>query len=178
MANKKSRVGIGLVAAGAAFGVAAMISAATAPTARADDYTDLVHLVDENLASGQAAFTISSADFGSGDSSDGLAAFFSGVNDDFLSTSNNALAITVEALTGEPLNYGDGEWNLATESDFAQAVADAQYYFADGEGFFSNAASLLSSGDYGGAAFYDGEGLDYTAVVPLEVLILGGVASL
>jgi hypothetical protein len=178
MPNNKSRVGIGLVAAGAAFGLAALMSGATAPTARADDYTDLIHLVDENLASGQAAFTIASTDFGSGDSSDGLAAFFSGVDDDFLSTSNNALAITVEALTGESLNYGDGEFNVLTEPDFATALGDAQYFFGQGESFFSTAASLLSSGDYGGAAFYDGLGLDYTAVIPLEALILGGAASL
>jgi hypothetical protein len=178
MANKESRVGIGLVAAGAAFGVTAMMSAATAPTAHADDYTEILHLVDENLASGQIAFTSASADFGSGDFSDGLGAFFNGVNDDFLSTSTNALTGTVEALTDETPNYGDGDWNLGTESDFAQAVADAQYYFGDGEGYFSTAASYLASGDYGGAAFYDSLGLDFSAVVPLEELVLGWAASL
>jgi hypothetical protein len=178
MPNKKSRVGIGLVGAVGAFGVAAMMSGAAAPTARADDYTDLIHLVDENLASGQAAFTLASADFGSGDSSDGLAAFFSGVNDDFLSTSNNASAITVEALSNEPLNYGAGDWNVPTELDFAHALSDAQYFFGQGEGFYNTAASLLSSGDYGGAAFYDGYGLDYSAILPLETLILGAAASL
>ncbi len=180
MDNKRSRTEIlvGLGAAAACFGVAAMMSAATAPAARADDYTDLVHLVDENFTDGQAAFTIATTDFGSGDSSDGLAAFFSGVNDDFLSATNNASTITVEALTGEPLDYGAGPFNIPTEPDFANALADAQYFFAQGEGFFSTAESYLSSGDYGGAVFYDGLGLDYTAVIPLEALILGGVASL
>ena len=180
MDNKRSRTEIlvGLGAAAVCFGVAAMMSAATAPTARADDYTDLIHLVDENFTSGQAAFTIASTDFGSGDSSDGLATFFSGVNDDFLSAPNNALTITVEALTGEPLNYGAGDWNVPTEVDFAHALGDAQYFLGQGESFYSTAESLLSSGDYGGAVFYDGFGLDYTAILPLEALILGGAASL
>ena len=98
MANKKSRVGIGLVAAGAAFGVAAMMSAATAPTARADDYTDILYAYNEALSFGQTAFTTASADFGSSDFSGGLAAFFNGVDDDFLSAPNVITSGAVEAL--------------------------------------------------------------------------------
>jgi hypothetical protein len=37
---------IGVAAAAGAFGAAAMMSAATAPTARADDFTDVINAVD------------------------------------------------------------------------------------------------------------------------------------
>jgi hypothetical protein len=37
---------VGVAAAAGAFGVAVMMSAATAPTARADDFTDVISEVD------------------------------------------------------------------------------------------------------------------------------------
>src|ERR1700689_2795012 len=76
MDSNRSRTGVlvGLAAAAGAFGVAAMISAATPPTARADDFTDIVNAVEAELAFGQAAFTTASTDFGSSDVTDGLQA--------------------------------------------------------------------------------------------------------
>jgi hypothetical protein len=179
MTDTRSRSGIlvGLAAAVGAFGASAMMSAATSPTAHADDYTELINSLNEDFSFGQTAFTAASADFGGSDFPGGLAAFFTGVDDDFLSTSNNVLTATVDALTGEPFGAGAIEWNISTEPDFTQALSDAQYYFNQGQGFYSTAASDLTSGDYSDAAIYDSYGLDYSAFVPLETLILGGVAS-
>ena len=179
MGDTRSRSGIliGLAAAVGAFGAAVMMSSVSAPTARADDYTELINSLNEDFSFGQTAFTAASADFGGSDFPGGLAAFFTGVDDDFLSPSNNVLTATVDALTGEPFGAGAIEWNISTEPDFAQALSDAQYYFNEGQNFYSTAASDLSSGDYNDAALYDGYGLDYSAIVPLETLILGGAAS-
>jgi hypothetical protein len=51
MDNNRSRTGVlvGLAAAAGAFGVAAMMSAATAPTARADAFTDMIHTFSVSL---------------------------------------------------------------------------------------------------------------------------------
>jgi hypothetical protein len=58
MDSNRSRFGmlIGLGAAAGAFGVAAMMSAATAPTARADAYSDIISAVDGDFAAGEAEF--------------------------------------------------------------------------------------------------------------------------
>ena len=52
MDSNGSRTGVlvGLAAAAGAFGVAAMMSAATAPTARADEFSDIVNGVEAELA--------------------------------------------------------------------------------------------------------------------------------
>jgi hypothetical protein len=56
---------ISLGAAAGAFGIATMISTATAPSAHADDYSDIVSAVEADFAAGQADFTTAEADFGS-----------------------------------------------------------------------------------------------------------------
>ncbi len=86
MDNNRSRSGVlvGLAAAAGAFGAAAMMSAATAPTARADDFTDIVNAAEGELAFGQTAFTTAFTDFGSSDVTDGLQALVNGSYDDLL----------------------------------------------------------------------------------------------
>jgi hypothetical protein len=179
-AAMRSRAGVlvGLAAAAGAFGVAAIMSAATAPTARADDYTELINSLNEDYGFGQTAFTAASADFAGSDFSGGLAAFFSGVNDDVLSPSDDVLIATADVLSGEPFGAGAIAWNIGAEPDFAHALSDAQFFFTEGQSFYSTAASDLTSGDYSDAAAFDGYGLDYSAILPLEALILGGAASL
>src|ERR1700677_2547620 len=78
MDSNRSRVGmlIGLGAAAGAFGAAAIMSADTAPTARADDFTDVINAVDAAYSSGQIEFGIADTDFGGSNINDGLAAFF------------------------------------------------------------------------------------------------------
>ena len=111
MDSNGSRTGVlvGLAAAAGAFGVAAMMSAATAPTARADDFTDIVNGVEAELAYGQAAFTTAFTDFGSSDVTDGLQALVNGSYDDLVGAPDSLYIGTVEALTNEtvvPAGYG------------------------------------------------------------------------
>jgi hypothetical protein len=56
---------IGLAATVGTFGVAAMMSAATAPTARADDFSNIINAIDGDFTAGQADFTAAVSDFGS-----------------------------------------------------------------------------------------------------------------
>src|SRR5579872_7364819 len=92
---------IGLGAAAGAFAAAAMMSAAGTPTARADSLTDLLNAVNGDLTLGQADFTAASGDFASSHLGDGFAAWFAGLDNDFVSTSDNILAGSVALLTNE-----------------------------------------------------------------------------
>jgi len=58
MDSNRSRFGmlIGLAAAAGAFGVAVMMSAVTAPTARADDFSDVISAVDGDYTGVAASF--------------------------------------------------------------------------------------------------------------------------
>jgi hypothetical protein len=106
-----ARMLIGLAAAVGAFGFAATMSAATAPTARADDFTDVINNADANLAAGQADFRVAATDFSSSDVSGGLAALIDGLDDDFVSPPEQLYIGTVEVLTNAPVyNEVNSSW--------------------------------------------------------------------
>ena len=69
----RSRILVGLAATAGAFGAAAIMSAATAPTARADDFSDIISAVDGDFTQGSNAFASALADFGSNDINQGRA---------------------------------------------------------------------------------------------------------
>ena len=168
---------VGLGAAVAAFGAATMLSAATAQTARADDFTDIINAVNGDLTIGQGEFGTAFLDFGSNHVNDGLAAFFAGVDDDFWSTSTNLEVGTVEALTGSGIN-GSIAVSVTPPTDFADAVTTAESLFAIGQADFTDAATALSGGMYANAAIDQALGSLYTFDLPSQVLFIGGLESL
>jgi hypothetical protein len=174
----RSRTGLltALAAAAGAFGAAAMMTTATAPTARADVYSDIIASVDGDLTDGQAAFTTASADFASNQLANGLAALIDGFNDDALSAPANLLVGSVEALTNETITGSEG-WGLSAPSSFSEALTDAETIFTEGEGYFTSAATDLAGGEYGQAVLLDSFGADFVSIVPLEELLLGAAVS-
>jgi hypothetical protein len=177
MTDMRSRSGIlvGLAAAVGAFGAAAMMSAATAPTARADDFTDVINAVDTDLTFAQADFTEASGNFSAGDVNVGLAQFLSGVDNDFIAAPDNLYIGTVDLLTNEPV-ADSIEIGLYPESDFTSGLADAHTLFADGETDFTTAVTDLSSGDYAGAADLGALG-SFDDIAGVQELLEGVVAS-
>jgi hypothetical protein len=177
MTDMRSRSGIlvGVAAAVGAFGAAAMMSAATAPIARADDFTDVFNVVDSDFTAGQADFSSAFTDFGSSDVNDGLAALFSGVDADFVIAPDNLYIGTLDLVANQSVTGVSAEF-VPPESSFASGLGEAEFIFSDGESFFTQGATALSSGDYAGAAFADGFGSFYDAVA-LQVLLEGVVAS-
>jgi hypothetical protein len=175
--SHKSRTGvfIGMAAAGA-FGAAAMMSAATAPTARADDFSDIIAAVEGDYTNGSTAFTTAETDFGSNELAPGLAAFFDGVDDESLSAPDNLLVGTVEALTNETITPSIS-WDYGVPTSFSDALSEEQLIVTSGEGFLADASTALSSGDYGSAAYYDLIGSQDLLVGPLQELLLGVAAS-
>jgi hypothetical protein len=168
---------IGLAAAAGVLGGAAVTSASTAPTARADAFTDIVTYVDADFADGQYGLTTAFSDFSSGDFATGLASLFEGVDDDFLAAPDNLLIGTVEALEGEPLG-GPLPFDLG-ELNFAGGLADAEDQFSYAvTSDFGDIPTELAASDYGSATYDLLLGAEYASVVPLEDIILGAAASL
>jgi hypothetical protein len=168
---------VGLGAAVAAFGTATMLSAATAQTARADDFTDIINAVNGDLTFGQGEFGTAFLDFGSNHVPAGLASFFSGVDDDLWATSTNLQVGTIEALTGSGIN-GSISVSVPVPADFADAVANAESFLAVGQADFADAATALSAGMFANAAIDQALGSLYTFDLPSQVLFIGGLESL
>jgi hypothetical protein len=172
----RSHLPVGLVITAGAIGAAAMLSAATAPTARADDFTDVINAVDADYTAGQTEFGIADTDFGSSDVNDGLAALFSGVDDDFVGAPNNLYIGTLELLANDTVT-GSLAVSIPTESDFTSGLTAAESLLGVSEAASTTAATDLFSGDYVGAATEDYVVSLYD-VASLQVLLEGVVASL
>lgn len=177
--SHKSRTGlsIGLTAAAGVVGAAAIVAAATAPTARADDFSPVINAVDVDFATATTDFNSAYSDFGSSELGPGFASFLDGVNDDLLAAPQNLLVGTVEVLDNEsvapPLT-----WNFVPEATFAGGLSQAESDFTEGEAYLNAITTALTGGEYGSAT-YDGVlGFDLVSIAPLEDLFLGSLASL
>jgi hypothetical protein len=168
---------VGLGAAAGAFGAAAMMSAATAPTARADDFTDIINAVDGDLTAGQSEFATAFTELSSNMVPAGLASFFAGVDDDLWAAPTNVELGTVEALTGSGINGSFGVF-VSTPTDFSDAVTLATSTFSQGEADFADAATALSSGDYVTAVTDEALGSLFTVDTPAQLLLIGGAEAL
>jgi hypothetical protein len=177
VSDTRSRSGIlvGLAGAAGAFGAAAMMSAATAPMARADDFTDVINNVDTVLNAAQTDFTNAFTDFGSSDVNDGLAEFFSGVDNDFVTAPGTLEVGSLELLANDPLS-GPIDIVIPPETTYASGLAEAENIFSVGQAWFSDVPTELSSGDYATAVDSDVLGSFYD-VASLQILLEGVVAS-
>jgi hypothetical protein len=167
---------VGLGAAVGAFGVAAMMSAATAPTARADDFTNIINAIDGDLTIGQTDFTAAFMDFSS-NVPEGLNGFFSGVDEDLWAAPTNLEVGTVEALLGEPISSSIGV-DVGLPVDFSSAVTEAQTEISAGEAEFTAGATALASGDYATAVYDDALGSLLAFDVSGQLLLIGGAEAL
>jgi hypothetical protein len=181
MSDTRSRSGIlvGVAAAAGAFGAAAMMSAAVAPTARADDYTEIVANIDTLLSDGQNAFTAADTDFAGNEIAAGLQSFFNGVDDDSVGVPDTALLGTLQALAGDaiegPSNFDFN--STAAPADFADAVSEAQGTYTLGEDYFNDAAASFFSGDYVDAFRVAEFGSIDAFVYPAQLLFVGAVEA-
>jgi hypothetical protein len=173
-----TRVGpLGLAAAAGALGLAATIAAAGAPTARADAFTDIINGVEDDFAYGQASFSDAFAELGSGDVGNGLAAFFSGVDDDLVGAPDSLYIGGVDALTNEPV-LGSFSFDLVFPGDFTAALTEVQSFVSIGEGYLTSAATEFAAGDFADAASNSALGSDYLFDIDPQILLMGAVDSL
>jgi hypothetical protein len=178
IAGTRSRAGtmLGLAAAAGAFAAAATTS--TSATARADDFTVIIDDIQADVVDGQSAFATAAAGFGGGDVPGGLAAFLDGVDDDFVAVPYNLDIGTLDALSNQPVAASLPFNGLGAPTSFADAVLDAEQSVISGRSDFSEAATLLSQGDYAGAGELDALGSIFTIDVPVDQLLVGAVEAI
>jgi len=174
-----TRLLIGLMATAGAFGVAAMMAAATAPSAHADDFTEILDDVQVLTAAGQSDFGGAATDFGSGLSGapEGLVSLFAGLNNDEL-VPDQLLYGSVEALLSDPITQIGPVTALSPELDLASGLADAESSFESGASYLEAIASALSGGDYLTAASDYIDGTYYAFQLPGELVLSGAIDQL
>jgi hypothetical protein len=168
---------VGFGAAMGAFSAAAMMSAVSAPTARADDFTDIINIVGGEFATGQSYFELGATDFGSADVPDGLAALISGVDNDVFATSDSILIGTAQALTNEPLDPVQDTFAFEVIAS-PNLLTDFIGYFGMGESYLTAGAEALSAGAFGDGIGDVLVGSEYVSIFSAEALLVGGLDSL
>jgi hypothetical protein len=157
---------------------AVLTATAAAPAARADDpFTDIVSAVQGDFTLGQEAFELANTDFGAGDITDGLTAFYNGLDEDLLSVPNNLLQGSLAALLGEPID-SSYTWDIPIPADYNDAVIVAPTLELIGFGDLSTAAADLAGGDIAGALDSTLTGFDYLTVIVPELFVVGSAAGL
>jgi hypothetical protein len=162
--------------AGAAVAVA-LSQLATAPTARADDFTDVFDNVQFVIGQGQGQLAAAAADFANSEPANGLSMAIAGVDNISVAAQEDAFAGTIDALLGHtPSETFFGLFPSGL--DLATAMADAQAAISEGQSIFADALT-----DFGNADFVDGLALAVDAsndinVLAPDFLLLGFVDSL
>jgi hypothetical protein len=149
MGRKSTRaMFVGLSAAAGAFAAAAMMSAATAPTARADDpYTDILTDIQAEETAAAHAFTTASTDFATNaDSPAGLTQLFIGLDDDLLGVPEDLHVGLVDALTNATvIPASDFEISFATPASLTASVTEANNFYTEGNTLATDIVSLPSN---------------------------------
>jgi hypothetical protein len=180
MGHTRSRAMLaGLGAAAGAFAAAAMISAATAPTARADDpYADIIADVQAEFAAGQTALGEAATDFSNGDTGDGLTQLFIGLDDDFVGVPDDLEVGTTDALTNATvIPASDFEFNFANPETLTAAVTEAQNFYTEGNNLATTIASLPPT-DYADTALDNALSTAYQWILPGQIELIGELESL
>jgi len=176
-ATRWGRLLTGLGAAAGAVATAALMSAAGTPTARADDFSDIINVVDEDLATGQADVTAAFSYFADAQPVQGIAALLSSLNMDSVSTSDNFLAGSVALLTNGTVP-NELDLSVADPGTFAGAVTVAQLDISIAQTIAGGLPDLLARGDYTTFTFDSLIASDFAGLLPADVLLLGGLDSL
>jgi hypothetical protein len=154
------------------FGAGAVVAVAlsqlaTAPTAHADDFTDVFDNVQFVIGQGQGQLAAAAADFANSEPANGLSMAIAGVDNLGVAAEEDALAGTIDALLGHTpyeTSFGLFPSGLAT-------ISEGHIIFAD------------ALTDFGNADFVEGLALAFDAsndinVVAPDLLFLGLVDSL
>jgi hypothetical protein len=180
MGSTKSRAGVlvGLGAAAGVFGVAALMSAATAPAARADDFTDVVNTIEGVVAGAQADFSQAATDFGGSNVTGGLTLLLDGTDSYLVGVPDDLLVGAVDVVTNDPVQLPIDYFALTPPTDFSDALSDAQTDFTGGLTELSNGAEDFFGGDFGYGAYVETYGSVFAFVIPADELLIGAVEAL
>jgi hypothetical protein len=184
MGQKRSRaVLVGLSAAAGAFAAAAMISAAVAPTARADAYADILADIQAEEADANTAFANAATDFASNNEAAGLTQLYIGFDDDVFGVAEDLHVGLVDALTNTPVipasdfnfaHLADSP-SFATPTSDTQSITEAQSFYTEGV-TLANDINSLPSTDYALIAFDNALSQVDQWIVPTQIETIGLLA--
>jgi hypothetical protein len=174
MGHESSRaVALGLGAAVGAFAAAAMMSAATAPTAHADDFSAIIADIQAEETAPATAFTTEAT---YGDTPAGLTQLFIGLDDDLLGVPNDLEVGTVDALTGATvIPASDFEISFATPASLTAAVTEANTFYVEGNTLATTILSLPST-DYAETALDNALSTIDQWILPDQIQLIADLA--
>ena len=181
MGQKRSRaVLVGLGAAAGAFAAAAMISAAVAPTARADDFSDILANIEAEQAAAQADFSAASAEFATGTAGvpAGLTDSFEGLDDDTFGVADDLNTGLLDSVYNVPVAADPFEFTFATPANDTAAVTEAQAIYTIGNNDMTTEATDYSNGDYTDGLLSQDLGDINFAIIPDQIQFVGAVEEL
>jgi hypothetical protein len=174
MGHRSSRaVALGLGAAVSAFAAGAMMSAATAPTAHADDFSTIIADIQAEEAAAATAFSTAFTD--GYDTPAGLTQLYIGLDDDLVGAPDILHVGTVDALTGAtlPANLAsDFEVSFATPTSLATATTEAQGFYTEGVALSTTILGLPTT-DYADTALDNALSYLDQFVLPDQILSIG-----
>ena len=94
---------VGLSAAAAALGAATIVSAISAPTARADDFSTILADIQTTEGIAASAFTTAATDFSTGNTAAGMTQLFIGLDDDMIGVPDELRVGLVDLSTSSNL---------------------------------------------------------------------------
>jgi hypothetical protein len=160
----------------AAAGIAALGPLASAPIARADDFTDILNDEVAVIDAGYADLPSAATDFAGADFPDGLEQSLWGVDDFLISPEELAVIGGVDALTGSPVIAAvDFEFgaNGGPPMDLAETFADIQGTFGVSQQLFALAAADFAASDPADGFSQTVAGVDALLVFEPEYLLMG-----
>jgi len=164
-------IGLG---AGAVLGVAL---SATAPTARADNFTEIFDNVQFAISIGQGELATAATDFAQLDLADGLSLAIAGWDDTSLAPQETLVVGTLDALMGHApaiFEFGLFPPNL----DLATAMTDAQATISEGQGIFTDALTAFGNADLVDGLAFSMYAYNDIFVTASQELLLGWTDSL
>ena len=169
---------IGLTVAAGAFAAAAMMSAAAAPTARADDIAGILADITAEEGYAATAFTNAATDFGTGDSTDGLTQLFIGLDDDTVGIPDIIQVGSVDELTNSTLFPANSfDFTFAAPATVTAATTEAQTLYTDGVNLATTIAGLPDT-DFSTIALDNALSTWDQLIAPDQILAVANIESL
>jgi hypothetical protein len=182
MRHKSSRsVLVGLSAAAGAFAAAAMVSAAIAPAAHADDGSEILAAVQADETAAAADFTAASQDFAGGEADwgAGLTEWFQGIDNDLFGIPNDLSVGELDQAYNVPVFPTDTYvFTLPEGITAADAVTDAQTVDTLGNTLETDVGNFQAMGDWTDAALDHGLAQMDLSIIPDEILLVGQLDQL
>jgi hypothetical protein len=138
---------MGLGAAAGALLAVAVGQLATAPVARADDFSDIVEEVQIAIHDGETQLATAAADYANADLADGLSQSVTGWDNLLLDPQEDVFVGTLEASMGHaPTAFGFVDFPAGL--DLATAITDAQGIATEGQSIFADALTDFGNADF------------------------------